>query len=126
MVTKEKVAGGIVLPWAAMIFVWPQMTHYLVGAFYLVTFAMILSDRPGGDLFPPAAPDEDGRDMYWKLQPAWVKAFTIWIGVPAWLLFIGEMAPPFEPPNPLVLIGFAATAVLQMAFIARAFWRMDI
>ncbi len=70
MVTKEKVAGGIVLPLAVMIFAWPQVTSYLIGAFYLVTFAMILTDWPRGDLFPPPDIDEDdSRDCTGSFNP---------------------------------------------------------
>ena len=125
MLTKDKVAGWAILPSGVIIFVWPQSTYFIVGAFYLLTFAMLLTDRPRGELFPPPDVDAD-QGLDWMLQPRWVKAFTTWIGFPAWLVLIGGMAPPVEPPDPIAISAFGATVVLQMVFIARAYWRMDI
>lgn len=80
MVTKEKVAGGVMSAAAATVLLWPDLTYYAVGAFYLITFGMLAADRPRGEMFPP--PDiEEPRGLYWRLQPRWVKVVAIWAGV---------------------------------------------
>ena len=131
MMTKEKVTGHGVLAAALVVLLWPDGAMWAVGAFLALTLAMLLVDKPEGALFPPPFVNDDGGEsvnwMHWNVQPVWVKAFTTWIGYPAWLLLVGKIGegPPFEV-EPLLIVAFAAPAVLQMVFVARAYWRMDI
>ena len=78
---------------------------------------------------------EDGRDSlsplsngHWKVQPRWLKALTILVAVPAWLVlmvsvFSGDIDATVET---VALSAFVATFLLQVAFVFRAYWRMDL
>jgi hypothetical protein len=131
MLTKEKVTGHGVLAAAAVVPFWPDGAIWAVGAFFALTLAMLLIDKPEGALFAAPFVNDDGDEssnwMHWHVQPMWVKAFTTRIGYPAWLLLVGKIGqgPSFDV-EPLLIAAFAATAVLQMVFVARAYWRMDI
>ena len=65
---------------------------------------------------------------YWQAQPRWVKALTLLIAIPAWLVlavssFTGAIG------GTLQIIAFsvvAAVALLHLTFIFRAYWRMDL
>jgi hypothetical protein len=63
-------------------------------------------------------------DGHWKVQPGWVKALTVLIGVPAFLLLatgaVGGMV------ENVAVSAFLAVALLQLAFVFRAYWRMDL
>lgn len=68
------------------------------------------------------------RDGHWSVQPSWVKALTIVIAVPALLVlvlsvFTGKIDNIVEG---LAFGAFAAIALLQLIFVFRAFWRMDL
>lgn len=68
------------------------------------------------------------REAHWRLQPMWVKALTIGVAIPAWLvlmvgMFTGNIGGRL---NNAALIAFAAVAALQMVFVFRAYWRMDL
>jgi hypothetical protein len=65
---------------------------------------------------------------HWSVQPTWVKLYTICIGLPAWIfLMFGIFAADFGDLAMNVAIAlFAAAAVMQMFFVFRGYWRMDI
>ena len=66
----------------------------------------------------------------WSIQPKWVKALSLGIGLPAWLLImidvLSEDGISAAWVTYVAMALFAAVAVIQMLFIARAFWRMDL
>jgi len=62
-----------------------------------------------------------------------VRLVTIWVGLPAWLAFAAMVLTGIftgnVPNKSLMLTAFGvvgATSALQMVFVARAYWRMDI
>jgi hypothetical protein len=68
------------------------------------------------------------RDGHWRVQPNWVKTLTISVGIPASLVlmtgvFTGNIGGPLDTA---AFIAFVAVAALQMAFVLRAYWRMDL
>jgi hypothetical protein len=68
------------------------------------------------------------RDGLWQVQPRWVKALTLLIAVPAWLVFVtsifaGTLGGTLQT---IAFSAFAAVALLQLAFVVRAFWRVDL
>lgn len=68
------------------------------------------------------------RDGHWRVQPTWVKALAVGIALPAWLVllagvFTGHIHTRL---NTAAFIAFAAVAILQMVFVYRAYWRMDL
>ncbi len=68
------------------------------------------------------------RDGHWRVQPKWVKALTVGVAIPAWLVlmtgvFTGNIGCTL---NTAAFISFAAVAGLQLAFVFRAYWRMDL
>lgn len=63
-------------------------------------------------------------DGHWKVQPGWVKALTVLIGVPAFFVLVsGTVSGTLEN---VALSAFVAVALLQLAFVLRAYWRMDL
>lgn len=79
---------------------------------------------------------EDDRDdhlslfsnAHWKIQPRWVKALTLMGAVPAWLvLMISVIGGNIDGTVETVALSvFVATCFLQMAFLFRPYWRMDL
>lgn len=69
-------------------------------------------------------------DAHWSVQPRWLRLYTICIALPAWVyLLVRTFAGDFDFDD--VTVGtaaflFATAAGLQMIFIFRAYWRMDI
>lgn len=65
---------------------------------------------------------------HWSVQPTWVKLYTICIGLPAWIfLMVGIFAADFgDAAMNVATVLFAAAAVIQMFFVFRGYWRMDI
>jgi hypothetical protein len=67
----------------------------------------------------------------WAAHPRWAKIYLYAVGVPSWLYL---MLHQFMAKDPLsfgiaekVAVGlFFSAAVVQMAVLFRAFWRMDI
>ena len=59
---------------------------------------------------------------------ALVKALTFLIGVPSfgYLWFAGRTDPFETSLGTASVIGFVLVAILQMLFVFRAYWRMDI
>ncbi len=76
--------------------------------------------------------DEDDvsplRDGHWRVQPKWLKALTVGIAIPAWLVFMASMFAGNigGTLQTAAFIAFAAVAALAMAFSFRAYWRMDL
>ena len=63
-------------------------------------------------------------DGHWKVQPRWVKALTVIIGLPAFLVLItGAASGTLEN---VTMCAFIAVALLQVSFVLRAYWRMDL
>ena len=68
------------------------------------------------------------RDGHWKVLPRWVKYLTVLLGLPAWAvfavsIFLGDIGSSYQ------MIAFsilASVAALQIVFIFRAYWRMDL
>jgi hypothetical protein len=68
------------------------------------------------------------RDGHWRVQPPWVKAVVIWIAVPAWLLFMATvLMGNIGGTVQMIAFGvFGAVALLTLAFVFRAYWRLDL
>jgi hypothetical protein len=71
------------------------------------------------------------REAHWWVQPRWVKFLTFLIGVPAGLVFMYEVkfGNFTAMDNRISDISFAAlgfVALLQIFFVFRGYWRMDI
>ena len=65
---------------------------------------------------------------HWKVQPSWVKALTIVVAVPAWLVFAYNILSD-SPDDHVVHVSFVlfiVVALLQLIFVFRAYWREDI
>ena len=67
-------------------------------------------------------------EAHWWVQPRWVKVMSVVIGVPSFLYlsFSGGHDPLETPLEAASFIGFALVAAVQMIFVLRAYWRMDI
>jgi hypothetical protein len=57
-----------------------------------------------------------------------VKALTVGVALPAWLVFVagvftGTIGGTLQTA---AFIAFGAVVLLQMAFVFRAYWRMDL
>ena len=63
-------------------------------------------------------------DGHWKVQPAWVKALTVIIGLPAFLVLVTGAASGVL--DDLAMGAFIAVALLQLSFVLRAYWRLDL
>jgi hypothetical protein len=77
--------------------------------------------------FEPESIDE----AHWWVQPKWVKHVSVIVGLPAGLIWTYEVqsADTSFLGSPAMFICFGAiffVAVLQLVFIFRAYWRMDI
>ena len=68
------------------------------------------------------------RDGHWRVLPAWVKAVSMLVGLPSFIvLMIGTFRGDFDSTLQTVAFGaFAGVALLQMAFLFRAYWRMEL
>jgi hypothetical protein len=67
-------------------------------------------------------------DAHWSVQPRWVKTASVIIGLPSFL-YLGLRGghDPLETTlGTISLIGFASVALLQLIFVFRGYWRMDI
>jgi hypothetical protein len=60
---------------------------------------------------------------HWQVQPRCVQALTIAVAVPAFLALVAGIEGRLET---IALFAFAAIAILQLAFLLRAYWRMDL
>jgi hypothetical protein len=73
---------------------------------------------------------DHGKDTpsYWRVQPLWVKFITIAVGLPAWLvLAFGVLTGRVDGDVEAVSFGlFLAVAILQLLFVSRAYWRMEL
>jgi hypothetical protein len=63
------------------------------------------------------------RDGHWQVQPIWVKVLTISVALPAFFVLMTGKGGRLET---VALVAFAAIAMLQMTFVLRAYWRMDL
>lgn len=65
---------------------------------------------------------------HWWVQPLWVKIATFVVGVPSFLyLQFATQIDPFETLlGKISFGGFVAVCVLQLIFVFRGYWRMDI
>jgi hypothetical protein len=78
--------------------------------------------------------DEDEKEpqtlnqAHWWVQPRWVKILTVVVAIPSWLyLCFGTDVDPTETvPGKVALGGFISVCILQMIFVFRGYWRMDI
>lgn len=75
--------------------------------------------------------DDDPKTLdaaHWAVQPTWVKLYAICVGLPAWIfLMFGIFAADFGEIAMNIATGlFATAALMQMAFVFRGYWRMDI
>lgn len=68
------------------------------------------------------------RYGHWRVQPKWVKALTVGIALPAWLVLMTDVFTGNTDSrlNTAAFIAFATVAILQMIFVFRAYWRMDL
>jgi hypothetical protein len=67
-------------------------------------------------------------EAQWLFQSRWVKAPTFLIGVPSFgYRWFAGFTDPFQTSLGTVnVIGFAFVSILQMLFVFRAYWRMDV
>jgi hypothetical protein len=65
---------------------------------------------------------------HWAVQPYWVKALTIIVAVPAWLVVAYNIMSDYPDDRVVRVAGamFMAVCLLQLTFVARAYWRHDI
>jgi hypothetical protein len=65
---------------------------------------------------------------YWTVQPKWLKRLTIFIALPAWLAVVASIIG--GNPSRQLIVGCVGIiimlAVLQAAFVARAYWKHEI
>jgi hypothetical protein len=80
-----------------------------------------------------AVRDEDDAKLsiqagHWRATPRWVKAATIGVGLPAWIVHASAVVTGHwdTPIHDTAFIIFAAVAVLQTAFIFRSYWRIEL
>ena len=68
------------------------------------------------------------KQAHWWVQPLWVKIVTFAVGVPSFLyLRFATQTDPLEALlGKISVAGFLAVCVLQMIFVFRGYWRMDI
>jgi hypothetical protein len=78
-------------------------------------------------------PDDPPRDprlgeLLWNVQPRWVKLLASFMMLPAWGLMAVCMfrGTTDQTPFKVALSLFVAVGVVELACIARAFWRTDI
>jgi hypothetical protein len=65
---------------------------------------------------------------HWWVQPRWVKILTVAVGIPSWLYlwFTKDVDPVATLAGKIAFGGFFSVALLQLVFIFRGYWRMDI
>lgn len=81
-----------------------------------------------------AARDEDDdtersrQASHWRVLPQWVKAASIGVGLPAWIVLVsGFVTGRWDTPvHHTAFITFAAVAALQTAFLFRSYWKMEL
>ncbi|PBN44436.1 hypothetical protein SxD43FB_06600 [Sphingobium sp. D43FB] len=66
----------------------------------------------------------------WAVLPKWVQAYTLFVGMPAWvmfafLIFSGRVFDN-ETLTMLVFGVFGSAAVIQTFFVAKATWRGEL
>ena len=68
------------------------------------------------------------NDGHWRVLPRWVKVISVGVGLPAWLVLVTLLFTDHLGGTVFTATFgiFAAVAALQMAFIFRAYWRMDL
>lgn len=71
---------------------------------------------------------ETVRMSTWRILPTWVKTITILIGLPAWIIFLvclvsGAIGSQVQVT---AFAAFMMVSLLQIAFVLRAYWRMDL
>ena len=81
-------------------------------------------DGPDDGVSEPKTPAQ----AHWWVQPLWVKIVTFVVAVPSFLyLRFATQADPFETLLGKISVGgFVAVCLLQMIFVFRGYWRMDI
>lgn len=81
-------------------------------------------EQAGGEL------DDEPRTLaqaHWWVQPRWVKIVSFVVGVPSLLYLQQAGLNPFETLlETLSITGLGAVVLLQMFFVFRGYWRMDI
>ena len=66
---------------------------------------------------------------HWAVQPYWAKALTVIVGIPAWLVFAYNIVVSNEPDDRIIRVAFGlfmTVCLLQLALVARGYWRNDI
>jgi hypothetical protein len=68
------------------------------------------------------------RDDHWRVQPLWVKVLTVAAGLPACIiLMIGAFnGNGFDTLQTAAFGVFFAVAIVQTAFVVRAYWKMEL
>ncbi len=72
---------------------------------------------------------KERRSIVWNAQPLWVKIATLVIALPAWIIFavVGVINGDIGSPYADAAFGlFGIVAALQLAYFAKALWRMDV
>jgi hypothetical protein len=68
------------------------------------------------------------RSGLWDVLPRWVKVVSVAVALPAWLWWVWEIissnAASEVSLTPFLIFG--AVALIQIFFIGRAFWRMEL
>jgi hypothetical protein len=71
---------------------------------------------------------DEGPEKYWDVLPWWVRTLTYMIGLPALLVSLSPIFVQPPPPEAAQNVAFGIWGIIvliQLIFIARAYWRMD-
>ena len=76
----------------------------------------------------PASDDDDKPPTYWDVLSLWVKVLTFAVALPAWLWWMWQIVAGTAPDEASLapFFIFGAVAIVQIFFLARAVWRMDL
>ncbi|WP_062733073.1 hypothetical protein [Sphingobium abikonense] len=71
-----------------------------------------------------------GYRRMWAVLPKWVRAYTLFLGLPAWavfalMIFSGQIF-EYETLTMLAFGIFGSAAAIQTFFVAKATWRGEI
>lgn len=67
------------------------------------------------------------QNGHWQVQPRWAKAVAVLVGLPAWfVLLFTVVTSHIGALQTAAFSVFAGVALLQLGFVFRAYWRMDL
>ncbi|MEP9403460.1 hypothetical protein [Sphingomonas sp. VNH70] len=65
---------------------------------------------------------------HWSVQPIWARYLAVFVGVPAWIgIAYGVLTGDIHSAlHRACAVAFAMVALIQLGFVFRGYWRMDI